>query len=89
MSEEQSIQDLRVFITRHQELIGCVDERESLERAETALREALSKSFCYEAPDELLDAVDTALVAVQKRLSDIKSVENELLRKLEMAGQPL
>ena len=73
----------------HQELMGCVDEREALEQAETALREALSKSFCYEAPDELLDAVDLALVAVQKRLSDIKSVENELLRKLEMAGQPL
>lgn len=74
---------------RHQELLGCIDERETLEQAETALREALSKSFCYEAPDELLDAVDTALVAVQKRLSDIRSVENEIYRKLEMAGQPL
>lgn len=74
---------------RHQELFGCIDERETLEQTETALREALSKSFCYEAPDELLDAVDRALVAVQKRLSDIRSVENEIYRKLEMAGQPL
>lgn len=73
----------------HQELMGCVDEREALEQAETALREALSKSFCYEAPDELLNAVDLALVAIQGRLSDIRSVENELYRKLEMAGQPL
>jgi hypothetical protein len=76
-------------IRMHQELMGCVDEREALERAETSLREALSKSFCYEAPDELLNAVDLALVAIQERLSDIRSAENELYRKLEMAGQPL
>ena len=82
MSNEQTIQ-------MKQDLDGCIDEREALERAEGALGYALSKSFRYEAPKELLDAVDTALVAVQQRLSDIRSVENEMYRKLEMAGLPL
>lgn len=72
-----------------QDLDNCIDEREALEQAELALGYALSKSFRYEAPKELLDAIDTALVAVQQRLSDIRSVENEMYRKLEMAGQPL
>ncbi len=70
-----------------QDLEFCIDERETLEQAETSLREALSKSFSYGAPDDLLDAVDKALVAVDTRLSDIRAVENELLRKLEMVRQ--
>lgn len=73
----------------HQDLDGCIDEREALERAEGTLEYALNKSLCYEAPKELLDAVNAALVAIQERLSDICSIENELYRKLEMAGQPL
>jgi hypothetical protein len=70
-----------------QDLEYCVDERKTLEQAETALRETLSKSFSYGAPDDLLDAVDKALVAVDNRLSDIRAVESELYRKLNMAGQ--
>lgn len=72
-----------------QDLDGCIVEREALERAERALGYALSKSFRYEAPTKLLDTMDAALVAIQGRLSDIRSVENQLYRKLEMAGQPL
>lgn len=70
----------------HQDLEGCIDEREALEQAEKALSYALSKSFSHEAPDELLDAIDAALVAVQKRLSDICSVENDIYRKLKMVS---
>jgi len=70
-----------------QDLEFCIDERETLEQAETSLREALSKSFSYGAPDDLLDAVDKALVAVDTRLSDIRAVESGIHRKLEMASQ--
>jgi tryptophanyl-tRNA synthetase len=73
----------------HQDLDGCIDEREALERAEATLEYALNKSLCYEAPKDFIDAMNAALVAIQERLSDIRSVENELYRKLEMAGQPL
>ena len=70
-----------------QDLEFCIDEREALEQTETSLRETLSKSFSYGAPEDLLNAVDLALVAVCDRLSDIRAVEKEIHRKLEMARQ--
>lgn len=73
----------------HQDLDGCIDEREALERAEGTLEYALNKSLRYEAPKDFIDAVNAALVAIQERLSDICSVENELYRKLEITGQTL
>lgn len=75
------------IIEMWQDLEFCIDERETLEQTETSLRETLSKSFSYGAPDDLLGAVDKALVAVDTRLSDIRAVEREIHRKLEMARQ--
>lgn len=70
-----------------QDLECCVDEREALEKAEIAIRESIHKSYMYEASDDLLDPLEMAIAAVRARLSDIRAVESEIHRKLEMAGQ--
>lgn len=72
-----------------QDLESCIDEREALEQAEIAIRKCIHKSYMYEATNDLLDPLEIAITAVRARLSDIRSVENEMYRKLEMAGQPL
>lgn len=77
------------IIGMSQDLESCIDEREALEQAEIAIRKCIHKSYMYEATDDLLDPLEIAITAVRTRLSDIRAVENEMYRKLEMAGQPL